>query len=274
MDESTRSIFVSAVNYIYDRLDQPLTLDEIASASRTSVSSLKRIFQEVTDQSPGVFIRRLRMENAFRFLHARNQSVLETALASGFDDHSAFSRRFRETFGYSPVQARQKMNIVSELENVTLEEPDLIDLVPLKLQSVTCQGLYFDCAPKAWDGLKSNLNEEELSDAFSGLFVGIGHDNPHGGEVQENQVRFTAGICLAQRDLGLDSTTLAGGRYARFRYLGKVVNLGLAYHYIYGKWIKTPGVKVRPDMPAFMVFDRFPTLDGELRILIHVPIEG
>jgi AraC-like DNA-binding protein len=35
------------------------------------------------------------MELALRTLHSREQSVLETALAAGFGDHSSFSHRPR-----------------------------------------------------------------------------------------------------------------------------------------------------------------------------------
>ena len=161
----------------------------------------KQLFKEMMDQTPGAFIRRLRMELAFRSLQSRDESVLEVALATGFEDHSAFSRRFKIAFGYAPKAARQKINILSELECVVLEDPDIVELQDLEIQCVTEIGLYFESAPRAWEALKQKLNTDELSDEFSGLFIGIGHDNPHEGHVADDQVRFTAGIRLIERDL-------------------------------------------------------------------------
>ena len=71
---------------------------------------------------------------------------------------------------------------------------------------------------------------DELGDDFSGTFIGIGHDNGH--EIAEDQVRFSAGVTLVKRNLSINNLMISGGNYARFRYLGKPNNLGLAYHYI------------------------------------------
>src|SRR5207302_104311 len=131
-------------------IDKPIELEDIALGVGLSLASLKRLFEEATHQSPGAFIRKLRMEIAFRSLKSRDESILEIALASGFEDQSAFARRFKQTFGYSPSQARKKLNIVNELECISLEEPDIIEITHLKIQSITEVGLYFECAPRAW----------------------------------------------------------------------------------------------------------------------------
>jgi DNA gyrase inhibitor GyrI len=236
------------------------------------MSSLKRLFIEAINQTPGAFMRRLRMEFAFRSLQSRKDSILEVALSAGFDDQSAFARRFREVFGYSPREARKKLNIVNELEFVSLDEPDFIELTELHIQSVTEKGLYFEAAPKAFNILKCKMTANELNDDFSGIFVGIGHDNPHEDGVREDQVRFTAGVTLIERDLGIEHTTISGGRYARFLYVGKPNNLGLAYHYIYGKWSETSIIKINNTKPAFIAYDGFPDALQEQKILIHVPL--
>jgi AraC family transcriptional regulator len=264
--------FGKAILFIYQNIDTPIQLEDIATHVGISLSSLKRLFEEATDKTPGAFIRRLRMEFAFRSLKNHNESILEIALSSGFDDPSAFARRFKETFGYSPKEARKKLNIVSELESVSLEEPDIVELKNLQLQSVTETGLYFNAAPKAWRRLKEKLNVHESSDDFSGIFIGMGHDNPHEEGVAENQVRFTASVALIERDLHIEHTTINGGNFARFRYTGKPANLGLAYHYIYGKWSNESKIKMNMAKPAFMVFDHFPDGFKEQHILIHVPL--
>ena len=134
--------FIKSLSYIYQNIDDPaLKLENIATQIGKSVSSLKRIFEKYIDQSPGAFIRRLRMELAFRSIKSKNESILETALSSGFEDHSAFSRRFKKSFGYSPVQGREKLNILNELECISLEEPDRVEINALKIQCITKKGL-------------------------------------------------------------------------------------------------------------------------------------
>lgn len=264
--------FSKAVRFIYDRIDQPIQLDAIASHVGISVSSLKRLFEQTAEQTPGAFIRRLRMELAFRSLQNRDDTILGIALAAGFDDQAAFARCFKQMFGYSPSEARKKLNIVHELEYIALDEPDIVELANLSLQSITQTGLYFESAPKAWMLLRQKLNADESSDDFSGIFIGIGHDNPHTGEVAPDQVRFSAGVALVGRELKIERILLQGGRYARFRYVGKPSSLGLAYHYIYGKWAEISSVKINHALPAFMAYDHFPDGLKEHKILIHVPV--
>lgn len=271
MSQPTKKQFIQAVKYIYAQCDNPsLRLEDIAQEIGISVSSLKRLFEQYLAQSPGAFIRTLRMELAFRTLQCKNDSILEIALSAGFEDHSAFSRRFKDIFGYSPVQARKKLNIVSELESVTLEEPEIIEIQDLEIQCVTEKGLYFECAPKAWDKLQQKLTPEELDESFSGLYIGIGHDNGH--EMPEDQVRFSAGISLVPKDLHIERMTLSGGQYARFRFEGKVWNIGLAYHYIYGKWVENSAFTISKNHPAFMVFTNWPDATQAAKIMIYVPV--
>lgn len=266
------SNFIKAVKFIYQNLDEPISLELIAKNIGVSISTLKRLFLDASGSSVGSFVRRLRMERAFRSLKNKEESVLEIALSSGFEDASAFARTFKANFGYSPSFARNKINIVSELECVSLEDPEIVEITEFKIQAVTKQGLYFEAAPLAWKNLEEHFGEEALNDDFTGTFIAIGHDNPHDGEIAEDQVRFSAGITCFNTDLKLEEITVKGGRYAKFNYTGKLNNMGLAYHYIYGAWLNKSATKIDSTKPAFMMMDKFPNNFEESRVSIYVPI--
>ncbi len=264
--------FIKAVKFIYQNLDEPITLELIAKNIGISVSTLKRLFLDATELSVGSFIRRLRMERAFRSLKNKEDSILEIALSSGFEDTSAFARSFKENFGYSPSFARKKVSIVNELECVSLEEPEIIEIDAFEIQAVTKQGLYFEAAPLAWKTLKAHLDETVLSDDFTGTFIAIGHDNPHDGATREDQVRFSAGVVHETHDLKIEHINITGGVYAKFNYIGKLNNMGLAYHYIYGAWLNKSAIKIDDKNPAFMVMDKFPDNFEESNVSIYVPL--
>ncbi len=264
--------FIKTVKFIYQNIDNPISLELIAKNIGVSVSTLKRLFIDATGSSAGSFIRRLRMERAFRSLQNKEESVLEIALSSGFEDHSAFTRSFKENFGYSPSFVRSKISIVNELESVSLEEPEIIEIDAFKIQAVTKQGLYFEAAPLAWQTLKEHLDETVLGDDFTGTFIAIGYDNPHDGEVAEDQVRFSAGVAHLESDLGCDEIIIARGAYAKFNYIGKLNNMGLAYHYIYGAWLNKSAIKIDDKNPAFMVIDKFPDNFQEQNVSIYMPL--
>jgi AraC-like DNA-binding protein/DNA gyrase inhibitor GyrI len=264
--------FIKAAQWIYTHIDEPITLPHLARHVGLSLSGLKRLFLDATGQSAGQFIRRLRMEGAFRSLQNKTESVLEIALAHGFEDHSAFARSFKKSFGYSPTHAREKINIIHELEHVTLQEPELVHLDAFPIQAVTKQGLYFECAPAAWQELKTLLPHGVLEDDFTGSFVCIGHDNPHEGHTPPDQVRFSAGVTHVDQDLAGTCIMMASGLYARFSYEGKLNNLGMAYHYIYGAWARQKGVVIQKDQPTFVVMDRFPDPFQEHSLCLYTPL--
>jgi AraC family transcriptional regulator len=53
---------------------------------------------------------------------------------------------------------------------------------------------------------------------------------------------------------------------------GKLHNMGLAHHYIYGAWLNKSAVKIDDTKPAFMMMDTFPNNFEESRVSIYVPI--
>ncbi len=258
MTSAKQQQFIAAMQFIDKHIDQPLTLQLLADEVGISLASLKRLFVDITEQSPGQCIRRLRLELGFKHIAQSKMSILQAALEVGFDNHAAFSRAFKQCFGYSPKQARQTHNIVKELAAVALDEPDFTEVDDIHLQVTTAVGSYFEAAPKAWETLAKTLQNDELSDSGTCLFFGIGHDNPHHEDVAIDHMRFSAGVSMATPYDKLQKFTLPKGFYARFNFSGKPMNLGLAYHYIFGTWNERHEQCIDHDKLAFTVFDHLP----------------
>ncbi|MBP0617581.1 helix-turn-helix transcriptional regulator [Jiella mangrovi] len=82
------------------------TLDEIAAATGTSVSTLQRLFQSVHGMSAFDYIRRRNLNRARRAIEHEGLSVAEAAHVAGYRSAANFSTAFKRHFGMSPKSVR------------------------------------------------------------------------------------------------------------------------------------------------------------------------
>ncbi len=80
----------------------PVTLDSLAGEIHVSSRTLARMFHREVGVSFGDWLRRMRLLLSLQQL-AEGASVLEVALAHGYDSPSAYAAMFRRTLGLSPT---------------------------------------------------------------------------------------------------------------------------------------------------------------------------
>lgn len=88
-------------------LFDPLSLDELAFICGLSLSTFKRNFQAIYQDSPARYIRKRRMEAAKEWLQSTSMTVSEIAYKLSFNDPAVFSKAFKNTFGYAPSSLRE-----------------------------------------------------------------------------------------------------------------------------------------------------------------------
>ncbi|MDJ0835596.1 MAG: two-component regulator propeller domain-containing protein [Acidobacteriota bacterium] len=77
---------------------------ELAEELGFSRRQLQRKLKALTNKTPAVFIRQIRLERAAQLLKERAGNVAEVAYAVGFNKPQYFSTLFRETFGKNPSE--------------------------------------------------------------------------------------------------------------------------------------------------------------------------
>lgn len=97
-----------ALAYAASHLDEDVSLTALARKAGLSPYHLHRSFSETARESPKRFTMRLRLGHAAVMLLTRDDSVLEIALACGFQSHEVFSRAFRRRFGLTPIAYRKR----------------------------------------------------------------------------------------------------------------------------------------------------------------------
>lgn len=100
-----------AVRSIEERVDENLTLDELARAARLSAFHFLRTFKDLTGVTPHQYVMRTRLRRAAARLMVEREKILDVALGSGFGDVSNFNRAFRAEFGVSPRTYRHRPNL-------------------------------------------------------------------------------------------------------------------------------------------------------------------
>ncbi|HUA19956.1 MAG TPA: AraC family transcriptional regulator [Bryobacteraceae bacterium] len=97
-----------ALAYAAAHLDEDVSLAALAEQTGLSAFHLQRVFAETVGESPKQLTLRLRLERAAALLLTGEDSVLEVALACGFQSHEVFIRAFRKRFGLAPRAYRER----------------------------------------------------------------------------------------------------------------------------------------------------------------------
>ncbi|MTI32142.1 helix-turn-helix domain-containing protein [Xanthovirga aplysinae] len=87
-----------------------LSLDELATLCHLSLSSFKRKFKEVFNDSPKKYIARKKVEKAAELLKANDLRVSDIAYDVGFESLATFNRNFINIYGKSPSEYRLSQN--------------------------------------------------------------------------------------------------------------------------------------------------------------------
>lgn len=89
---------------------RPLSITELAALSGRSLSTFKREFKELFQETPKKWITKRRLDEA-RFLFGTSDlTVSEICFAVGFENISYFSQLFRKQFGCSPSEIKRDLN--------------------------------------------------------------------------------------------------------------------------------------------------------------------
>lgn len=96
---------------ITDHLDhESFSIVDLATEMQLSRGQLHRKVKALTDQSPSVFMRTIRLQEAYRLLLAKAGNTSEVAFSVGIPNLAYFSRVFKEEFGFPPSHLlRQKV---------------------------------------------------------------------------------------------------------------------------------------------------------------------
>lgn len=91
-------------DYMENKLNQSITLKELADVAGYSPWHMARIFKAATGKTPFDYLRELRLSKAALQLRDNEVRVIDVALDFVFDSQEGFTRAFTKKFGLSPYK--------------------------------------------------------------------------------------------------------------------------------------------------------------------------
>ena len=88
--------------------DGDSSLNALAAQTGLSPTYLQRVFTRMIGESPKRIATRIALDRAAAALVTSRESIIDIALASGFESHEGFTRAFRRQFDTSPARYRAR----------------------------------------------------------------------------------------------------------------------------------------------------------------------
>ncbi|WP_305970389.1 MULTISPECIES: GlxA family transcriptional regulator [unclassified Mameliella] len=100
----------AAITRMRDHLDSPISPTIIAQDLGISTRQLERLFGKYLNASPKKYYMEMRLERARHLLVQTEMSILDVALACGFESPGHFARVYRTAYGVTPMMQRGRLS--------------------------------------------------------------------------------------------------------------------------------------------------------------------
>ncbi|MDJ1499480.1 AraC family transcriptional regulator [Xanthocytophaga agilis] len=86
-----------------------ITLSKLVFLCHMSLSTFKRIFEQVYHMAPNKWLLDRKMEMAANLLRRKKSKPSEVSLEIGYENHSSFSKAFRRIYGITPKEYQDQL---------------------------------------------------------------------------------------------------------------------------------------------------------------------
>ena len=277
-----RAVINQAINYIFDHIEEDITVDDVARHCAYSKYHLTRIFKEETDEALYQFIKRVRLErSAWRLKVEKEKSITEIGGEYGYSS-SNFATAFKKHLDMSPADFRKNSEqLVKESsfshgisldaledagERITIEQ-----LEPFTVIYERKKGNYHDLK-KEWCAFIEKYQYLATKDT---IYIECTIDDP--SITDEDHCMYELCQTISPDDPALKENPellthdCAGGTYAVYHFKGYPQFLFLVYQEIFCRWLSKTGNQL-DERPIFDIY-REVRADGYMEIDICFPLK-
>lgn len=123
-EKNSRSDIGRAILFLENNYLSDVTVERLADMANVGECMFRRTFKAEKGMSPVRYRNLLRLKKAREMLESGEFSVLETAMAVGFDDTGYFSKLFKREFGMNPSECAGDKNTGTAEELPMIKETE------------------------------------------------------------------------------------------------------------------------------------------------------
>ncbi len=112
-----------AIDFLRTKIDEILTLEQIALSVNLSPSHFSFLFKKKTGFSPIEYFNHLKVQKACQYLLFTNLRIKQIALEIGISDSYYFSRMFTKVMGVSPSTYKERINNKASSDKNKINSP-------------------------------------------------------------------------------------------------------------------------------------------------------
>lgn len=276
------AVINQAINYIFEHIDEDITVDDVAGHCSYSRYHLTRMFKEETDEALYQFIKRIRLERSAWLLKVeKEKSITEIGTKYGYSS-SNFATAFKKHLNMSPADFRktseQMVEESSFSHGMTLD--DLDDAGRL----ITVEILDgFTAIYERKRGNYHNLPDEwcRFIEKYGYLateetrYIECTIDDPSITDEDHCMYELCQTVTPGQLEMNKSEHILfqdfQGGKYAVYHFKGFPHFLYMVYQEVFCRWLSRTGNQL-DDRPILDIY-RLVREDGYMEIDICFPLK-
>lgn len=102
------NMLIPVLDFIRNNLDSNISRKDLAEILSLSETRFHYVFKEIMNVAPMQYVKNERLNKAHILIATTNMTINEISISVGYADYSNFTRQFREYFGCSPSDIREK----------------------------------------------------------------------------------------------------------------------------------------------------------------------
>lgn len=278
--------YKNTIRFIQSNFKEKIDIPTIEKISLYSYRNINRIFLSLHHETIGKYIKRIRLEKAAEYIKYTVHPISEIALDVGFSDIAAFSKAFKNKFGYSPSTFRETSEkIIQQNSEIILSKPSVtapeyhIEILPqFNMLYLEHRGDYkdFEAINNAWDTLWTYCNQKKLLSHDTIFFSETLDDN----EISDHLTARTNLAIVLEKEINFPLDGLfqikehERQKYAKFMHKGTPQTLENTYIQIFAYWLSEIPLELA-DKPIleFYVNHELPIPAEQFITEIYIPIE-